>query len=261
MSNPRFTPHQAVGNRLKARGESFDDMRVGKKVLLTWTEKWAEELSDALGAIPAPRTMFIDTFWLRTVDTAEDGITVAFAPIGAPGTIMLMEDLIACGAESFVGVGASGGLDPDHPVGDVLIPNTVKIIDEGTSQHYPPNNDPTANQSLVAVLSGLIEKHGGRTTNGDWWTTDGFYREMTDDIARHADAGILGVDMESSAMYRVAEHRGVSACNMLVVSDELWTEWNYGIDFSEFKTGVGTMQAAALEWARTPIPSPLQGGS
>ena len=32
-----------------------------------------------------------------------DGITVAFAPIGAPGTVMFMEDLIACGAESFVG--------------------------------------------------------------------------------------------------------------------------------------------------------------
>ncbi len=251
MSNPRFTPHQAVGNRLRARGESFDDMRVGKKILLTWTEKWAEELADALGATPAPRTMFIDTFWLRTVDNDEGGVTVAFAPIGAPGTIMLMEDLIACGAEAFVGVGASGGLDPDHPVGDVLIPNAVQVIDEGTSVHYP-NHDhtpPSADQGMVGELSALIEKHGGRAASGDWWTTDGFYREMTDDIARHAKAGILGIDMETSAMYRVAQHRGVSACNILVVSDELWTDWNYGIDFSEFKTGVDAMQAAAAEWA------------
>ncbi len=253
MSNPRFTPHQAVGNRLKARGESFDDMRVGKKVLLTWTEKWAEELSDALGATPAPRTMFIDTFWLRTLDTDQGGITVAFAPIGAPGTIMMMEDLVACGAESFVGVGASGGLDPNHPVGDVLIPNDVKVIDEGTSPHYPnpDQTPPAADQTMISELTSLIRKHGGRTATGDWWTTDGFYREMADDIAKHMDAGILGIDMESSAMYRVAQHRGVSACNILVVSDELWTDWNYGIDFSEFKTGVNAMHAAALEWAQS----------
>jgi purine-nucleoside phosphorylase len=63
--------------------------------------------------------------------------------------------------------------------------------------------------------------------------------------------GILGIDMETSAMYRVAQHRGVSSCNILVVSDELWTEWNYGIDFSEFKTGVTAMQRAAVEWAIT----------
>ena len=251
MSNPRFTPHQAVGNRLRARGESFDDMRVGKKVLLTWTEKWAELLADALGATPAPRTMFIDTFWLRTVDNDAGGITVAFAPIGAPGTIMLMEDLIACGAESFVGVGASGGLDAEHPVGDVLIPNAVQVIDEGTSVHYPnPNRTPpAADEALLSNLAKLIEKNGGRTASGDWWTTDGFYREMTDDIARHAEAGVLGIDMETSAMYRVAEHRGVAVCNMLIVSDELWTDWNYGIDFSEFQAGVTAMQDAAIEWA------------
>jgi len=186
---------------------------------------------------------------LRTVDNDEGGISVAFAPIGAPGTIMFMEDLIACGAESFVGVGASGGLDPSHPVGDVLIPNTVKVVDEGTSAHYPGKGDPTADQGLVSELSSLIKKHGGRTASGDWRTTDGFYREMTDDIATHMETGILGIDMETSAMYRVAQYRGVSSCNILVVSDELWQDWNYGIDFSEFKTGVQAMQAAAIEWA------------
>ena len=50
MSNPRFTPLQAVGNRMKARGLSLDDVRVGKKVLLTWTDKWGELMADALDA-------------------------------------------------------------------------------------------------------------------------------------------------------------------------------------------------------------------
>ena len=251
MSIPRFTPRQAVENRLHARGLNFDDIRVGKNVLLTWTRTWGEAMADALGATPAPQTMFGDTFWLRTVDNDRGGITVAFAPIGAPGTIMLMEDLIACGAESFVGVGASGGLIPDHPVGDVLLPDICRVIDEGTSARYPDDGPPTADAILLADLTSRLEKHGARTASGDWWTTDGFYREMTDDIARHASNGILGIDMETSAMYRVAQHRKVAACNMLVVSDELWTDWNYGIDFSEYKSGIKAIPSAAAEWARS----------
>ena len=74
---------------------------------------------------------------------------------------------------------------------------------------------------------------------------------MTDDIARHIASGVLGIDMETSAMYRVAGLRGIAACNMLIVSDELWADWNYGIDFSEFKSGVEAAQAAAVEWAQS----------
>ena len=163
---------------------------------------------------------------------------------------MLMEDLIACGAESFVGVGASGSLDMRHTVGTVLIPETVKVVDEGTSKHYPAQGPPTADTKLRNELCTLIKKHGGKTASGDWWTTDGFYREMNDDIVSYAKAGIIGVDMETSAMYQVAKHRNVKVCNTLVVSDELWAEWNYGINFDEFKIGVSTMHKSVIEWAR-----------
>ena len=250
MSNPRFTPREAVYSRLKARGKSFNDIRVGKKVLLTWTESWGEKLADELLATPAPRTMFTHTFWLRTADNNQGGITVAFAPIGAPGTIMLMEDLIACGAESFVGVGASGSLDMRHTVGTVLIPETVNVVDEGTSKHYPAQGPPTADTKLRNELCTLIKKHGGKTASGAWWSTDGFYREMNDDIVSYAKAGIIGVDMETSAMYQVAKHRNVKVCNTLVVSDELWAEGNYGISFEEFRIGVSTMHKSVIEWAK-----------
>ena len=251
MSNPRFTPRQAVCSRLKDQGLSFKDMRVGAKVLLTWTESWGEKLANELKATPAPRTMFANTFWLRTVDNNQGGITVAFAPIGAPGTIMLMEDLIACGAESFVGVGASGSLNARNTVGTVLIPETVKAIDEGTSKHYPGRQPPTVDTKLRNELCSLIEKNGGKTASGDWWSTDGFYREMNDDITSHTKAGIIGVDMETSAMYQLAHYRNVKACNALVVSDELWTDWNYGISFEEFITGVSAMHKSVIEWAKS----------
>lgn len=249
MSSPRFSPKQAVESRLRTRGLDFSDLRVGKKVILTWTEAWSTQIADRLQATPAPHTGFLENYWLRTLDNDTGGVTVAFAPVGAPGTIMMIEDLIAAGAESIVGVGASGGLDPNHPVGHVHIPRRVTVIDEGTSRQYPGHYYPTADPSMLAELSKLVQKHGATVESGDWWTTDAFYREMTDDITRHLEKGVKGIDMETSAMYRVAEYRGVAACNLLVVSDELWTDWNYGIDFSEFQTGVSAVHNAAVEWA------------
>jgi purine-nucleoside phosphorylase len=72
---------------------------------------------------------------------------------------------------------------------------------------------------------------------------------MSGDITRHAKSGILGIDMETSAMYRVAQYRGVTACNMLVVSDGLWDGWHYGPGSNEFQNGVEAMLATAIGWA------------
>ena len=72
MSNPRFTPREAVYGRLKARNLSFKDIRVGTKVLLTWTESWGEKLANELEATPAPRTMFANTCLLYTSPSPRD---------------------------------------------------------------------------------------------------------------------------------------------------------------------------------------------
>ena len=76
--------------------------------MIAWSQQWSASIADALGATPVPPTMFEDAYWLRTADTDSGGATVTFAPLGAPGTIMMMEDLIACGAKTIVGVGAAG---------------------------------------------------------------------------------------------------------------------------------------------------------
>ena len=44
-------------------------------------------------------------------------------------------------------------------------------------------------------------------------------------IEAYGRQGVLGVDMETSAMYALGIYRSVSVCNLLVVSDELWHEW------------------------------------
>ena len=52
------------------------------------------------------------------------------------------------------------------------------------------------------------------------------YKEYMHVIDGHQRDGVLGVDMETSAMYALAAHRKVRSANVLVVSDELWQDWN-----------------------------------
>ena len=71
-----------------------------------------------------------------------------------------------------------------------------------------------------------VDEIGLNLHEGVLWTTDAPYRELIDDIVKFRDSGVIGVDMETAAMYALAHYRDVSACNVLVVSDELWDTWN-----------------------------------
>ena len=51
-------------------------------------------------------------------------------------------------------------------------------------------------------------------------------RETEEKVRTYAQRGVLGVDMETSAMYAVGIFRGVEVCNLLTVSDELWGDWH-----------------------------------
>jgi uridine phosphorylase len=111
-------------------------------------------------------------------------------------------------------------------LGSLLIPTSC-VSEEGTSPHYIKDDErirPDA--KLVASLEAAAGNIGRRVFKGPQWTTDAPYRELIAKIEAYRKQGVLGVDMETSAMYALGQFRGVRVCNLLVVSDELWSEWN-----------------------------------
>jgi purine-nucleoside phosphorylase len=52
-------------------------------------------------------------------------------------------------------------------------------------------------------------------------STDAPYRETPSWRDRFVDSGMDGVDMETSAVFALAEFRGLRAASLLIVSDEL----------------------------------------
>jgi uridine phosphorylase len=139
---------------------------------------------------------------------------------------MMMEEMIACGARRFIGLGWAGSLQPNAPIGTLLIPTTC-VREEGTSFHYLPANAVFgADAQLAARLEAAARASGTTTWSGPLWTIDAPYRELRSKVETYRQQGVLGVDMETSAMYALGQYRGVAVCNLLVVSDELWDEWN-----------------------------------
>jgi purine-nucleoside phosphorylase len=56
--------------------------------------------------------------------------------------------------------------------------------------------------------------------------------------------------MEVSALFAVAQHRGVSCAAILAISDELYEPWRIGFQTEEFQRAMVRCGLAALEAAR-----------
>jgi uridine phosphorylase len=82
-----------------------------------------------------------------------DGVPVACTStgIGCPSTAIAAEELHAIGADTFIRVGTSGGMQPDMQTGDLAVISGA-IRDEGTSSHYLPMEFPAV-ADLDVVLA------------------------------------------------------------------------------------------------------------
>ena len=105
-------------------------------------------------------------------------VSVTSTGIGCPSTAIAVEELIAVGADTFIRIGTSGGIQPDTQVGEVAIV-TAAIRDEGTTKHYMPIEFPAvADIDVVFAL-----KEGAIQANipyrlGISQSKDSFYGEI-----------------------------------------------------------------------------------
>ena len=80
------------------------------------------------------------------------------------------------------------------------------LRDEGTSHHYlPPASFSRINPELIDSLKSVFEDTHPPVFPGDTWTTDAPFRETESAISYSRLLGILGVEMEASALYAFAE--------------------------------------------------------
>ena len=188
---------------------------------------------------------------LRIGDLDGQRVGVANVPVGASHATTILEELIGLGARTFLIAGATGALRAGIDVGDYVIP-TSALREEGTSYHYrspdhPARADGPATQALIeAARASEHASHPGRV-----WTTDAPYRESTGKVRRYARDGVLGVDMEASALMIVTEFRGADLGLILTVSDLVYRrDWPNIFGTDEYRANCADMAGIVVRAAR-----------
>ena len=224
----------------KLRGINVEDMGVGEVVVVSWNPSVVQRMAERAGARPSEHWPMQARYPLFTGELHDVRVSFAQVTIGAPHTVAKMEQMIACGARVFLGLGWAGSLTPRAPIGSVIVPTTA-IREEGTSFHYLGKDAvASADPHLVSILEQAAQAEGMPVNVGPHWTTDSIYRESEEKIAAYREMGVLGVDMETSAMYAIGQVRNIPVANLLVVSDTLWGEWSMA--FSTDKLRAATIR-------------------
>lgn len=136
-----------------------------------------------------------------------DGIEYGIIPhvVGASFAVLVAEELFVSGCKLLISMTSAGQIVPiGQPPYFVLIEKALR--DEGTSYHYvPPASYSHLRPALLKSLQGAFAGASVPVLEGATWTTDAPFRETAAAIEYARSNGILGVEMEASALYAFAQ--------------------------------------------------------
>ncbi|MBM7635950.1 nucleoside phosphorylase [Streptococcus saliviloxodontae] len=156
----------------------------------------------------------------------EDGQKVAVmkALLGGSALVGKLEELKEAGFKNFIIFGTCGVLDGSLESNKLIVP-TSSLRDEGMSYHYAPASEEIGySEQHLAHFTGILDKLRIPHTQCKAWTTDAFYRETSDKVARRKKAGAKVVDMEWASVAAWAQFRDASVYHFFYTSDFVDTE-------------------------------------
>ena len=133
-----------------------DENDIGKYVILTGDPKRVERIAEHLdNPQKVAQNREYTTF---TGELLGVKVSVCSTGIGGPSAAIAVEELIKCGAKTFIRVGTSGGMKECVLGGDLVIA-TSAIRSEGTSREYLPDGYPAvADFKVVSALAEAAEE-------------------------------------------------------------------------------------------------------
>lgn len=191
----------------------------------------------------------------RTVTGSFKGVPVSVTStgIGGASAVIAVEELIACRAKSFIRIGSAGACQSGIELGDLII-SSGSVREDGASVMYAPKVFPAVPDfSLASNLVSACENAGYRYHIGITRSHDSFYIDHEAELMEKWNSlGVLASDMETSALFILAQVRGVKAASILN---------NVVLYEGDVKEGVGDYvdeSAAAAEGERREILTALE---
>lgn len=155
-------------------------------------------------------------------------VSVTSTGIGGPSAAIALEELVRIGADTFVRVGTSGGMDKKVMGGDVVIASGAIRMD-GTGREYAPIEFPAvADHEVVCALVDASKKLNQKYHVGVVQCKDSFYGqhdpgrmpvsyELENKWRAWIRAGALTSEMESATLFVVASFLRVRLGSVLLV--------------------------------------------
>ena len=147
-------------------------------------------------------------------------VSVTSTGIGGPSAAIALEELVHCGADTFIRVGTCGAMQLDIMGGDIVVA-TGAVRMEGTSKEYAPIEYPAvASYPVIQALTKACDTTGVRYHTGVVQSKDSFYGQhdpkrmpVSQELLYKWEAwkrlGVLASEMESAALFCCAAALGV----------------------------------------------------
>lgn len=191
-------------------------------VVSVFSRQLFDKILAFLGGREISRSSDVDGEWpIYEVEYKGKRLAFTKARLGAPACVGTFDEAVAMGAKRIILLGNCGVLDRNIRDCGIIIP-THAIRDEGTSYHYAPAADTIeVNRRYAEEFIAVLEEFGYPYVRGMTWTTDAFYRETREKIARRRKMGAVCVEMECAAMQAMCDFRGVEFFQFLYAGDNL----------------------------------------
>lgn len=160
-------------------------------------------------------------------------VSVQTTGMGTPSFSIVLEELLRLGAKRLIRVGTTGGIGRGIRTGDLVIATGATPVDGATRTYL--HGDPFApvpDFGLTRALVDAAASHGVTPAIGPVATVDVFYNPDEDYVTKWRGRGILGFEMEASALFYLAARaqgagQDVKAACALTVSDTLTEDEDY----------------------------------
>ncbi|EGG38385.1 purine-nucleoside phosphorylase [Paenibacillus sp. cl141a] len=176
-------------------------------------------------------------------------ISVQGSGMGVPSIGIYVNELIReYGVKNLFRVGTCGAMQEHVRVRDVILAQAA-CSDSGMNRHHFNGYDfsPIASFPLLLGAYERGKEKGLKMHVGNVFTSDVFYREDKSVVEKLMQHGVLGVEMETTALYTIAARFGVNALTILTVSDHLLTGEETSSE--ERQTTFNEMMEVALDTA------------
>lgn len=204
---------------------------IGKYVILPGDPKRCKKIAEYFENARLVADVREYTTYTGTLDGVK--VSVTSTGIGGPSASIALDELVKCGAHTFIRVGTCGGMQENVIGGDVVIA-TGAVRMEGTSREFAPIEYPAvANIECVNALVNAAESLNVKKHVGVVQCKDSFFGqhepeimpvsyELMDKWQAWLRMGCLASEMESAALFIAGQFLRVrvGSCFLVVANQE-----------------------------------------